>query len=318
MSQKFINYNPEVQIPLPTQGWSQFLASRDKMLNSFDRAIKYSKSHKVETYHERVAEASFRRWLLNFLPKRYSVTSGYILSQGACDLEKTPHFDVIIYDQLESPILWIENNPDNSEQGYSLGIPAEYVKCVIEIKSAFNSQTVNKAIEHLKELQPLLIQEDPPNERYKKYLPHDFFCYTIFYELRDENLKDIIALNNIVNGVLLRGFSGGLILRSKGHKQDITGQISIFYSEEEIPQLFDPNTMTLLNGMPISTCLKIKDNLFFNSMLLWSEMYFSKFAFDLIAKLNGTFEIGKVSSYHGFGTSVWSEAVKQFQKQNNV
>ncbi len=90
------------------------------MLDAFDRARNKAASHEVETYHGKVAEAEFRKWLTDFLPKKYGVTSGYIVSPGLKSTEKTPHFDVIIYDQLESPILWVEGDPDVSSQGRSL------------------------------------------------------------------------------------------------------------------------------------------------------------------------------------------------------
>jgi hypothetical protein len=49
-------------------------------------------------------------------------------------------FDVIIYDALESPVLWIEDNPDNSSGGRSLAIPVEHVKAAPEATSHFLSR----------------------------------------------------------------------------------------------------------------------------------------------------------------------------------
>ena len=69
--------------------------------------------------------------------------------------QKTPHFDVIIYDQLEAPILWVEDFPDVSSQGRSLAIPVEYVRGVLERKSTFSPTTVGTALDHLKDLLPL-------------------------------------------------------------------------------------------------------------------------------------------------------------------
>jgi hypothetical protein len=131
-----------LKFEMPAQGWSQFLAARKEMLDSFDKARIHSRKHKVETEHGNVGEAEFRNWLKNFLPKKYAVTSGYIISTGVSEKEKIPHFDVIIYEHLDAPVLWIEDNHDKSEQGRSLAIPAEYVKAVIEVKSAFKNKTV--------------------------------------------------------------------------------------------------------------------------------------------------------------------------------
>src|SRR6266849_10515547 len=119
------------------------------MLDAYDRAREQARSHECETYHGMVAEAAFREWLPGFLPKRYGVTSGYIVSPGLRSTDKTPHFDVIIYDQLESPILWIEDNPDSSVQGRSLAIPVEYVRAVLEVKAAFSAKTVQHSLDHI-------------------------------------------------------------------------------------------------------------------------------------------------------------------------
>ena len=84
----------------PSQGWKQILTARKAMLDEFDRAREQARVHEVETFHGRVAEASCRRWLSEFLPRRYGVTSGYIVSPGLKSSQKAPHFDVIIYDHL--------------------------------------------------------------------------------------------------------------------------------------------------------------------------------------------------------------------------
>lgn len=166
-----------------TQGWKQFLSAKKEMLDKFDRAKEYAKAHKVEAYHGIVAEEEFRLWLSNFLPKRYGVTSGYIISQGQLEETRAPHFDVIIYDNIEAPILWIEDHSGLSRTGQSKGIPAEHVCAALEVKSQFNSTSVHEALIHLRELEPLYSSIDKPDERYKKYLPPKFFCGLVFFEL---------------------------------------------------------------------------------------------------------------------------------------
>ena len=165
---------------LLSQGWKQFRTARKEMLSAFDAAKEKGKKHEVEVYHGRVAEAEFRSWLSSFLPKRYAVTSGYIVSQGLDDTNKTPHFDVIIYDTFESPVLWVEDNPDLSAAGKSLAIPCEHVKAVLEIKSRFSNKTATDGIRHLGDLSPLMGGIDTPEERYKLYLPPNFFCGMVF------------------------------------------------------------------------------------------------------------------------------------------
>lgn len=70
-----------------TQGWEQFLTYREDILNAFDRAKPKAKIRKVQTYHGEVVEAKFREFLRDFLPNKYEVTSGLVISQGAGDKE---------------------------------------------------------------------------------------------------------------------------------------------------------------------------------------------------------------------------------------
>src|SRR6266516_3940813 len=138
-----------LKIEFPSLGWKQILTSKKEILDRFDRAREQARAHETEMFHGRVAEASCRKWLSDFLPRRYGVTSGYVVSPGLPSGQKAPHFDVIIYDRLEAPILWIEDNPDSSAQGRSLAIPVEYVGAVIEVKAQFSAPTVREALEHL-------------------------------------------------------------------------------------------------------------------------------------------------------------------------
>lgn len=156
----------KLKVEFPSQGWKQFLTSRKEMLDAFDRAREKARSHEVETYHGNVAESEFRKWLNSFLPKRYAVTSGYIVSPGLKSTDRTPHYDVIIYDSLDAPVLWVEDHPDLSAEGRSLAIPAEYVKAVLQVKSKFSSTTTKDAIEHLQDLLPLMSGIDDVDERY--------------------------------------------------------------------------------------------------------------------------------------------------------
>lgn len=294
----------KLKIEFPTQGWKQFLTSRKEMLDAYDRAREKAKSHEVETFHGKIAEAELRKWLSSFLPKRYGVTSGYIVSPGLKSTDKTPHFDVIIYDQLDSPILWVDDSPDVSSQGRSLAIPVEYVRCVLEVKSSFSSTTVGEAIEHLKDLLPLMSGPDEPQEKYKLHLPSSFCCGLVFFELRRVNQYSESAMNKLISAIQLRNFFGGIILRGEGHTNGTTGKLSLLRSETPINSSIGNNKNSLLN-LGMSKSVKVADTLYFNSMLMWMEPYFSQFGFDLIAMMQGTYEVGRLSSFYGMGTSEW-------------
>ncbi len=173
-----------LKVQVPSQGWKQLLTGRNEILDSYDRARNQARSHEVETYHGEVAEAEFRKWLKNFLPSRFGVTAGYIVSPGLSSKDKTPHFDVIIYDALESPVLWVEETPDASPQGCSRAIPVEYVRCVLEVKSTFSGRNVKAGLDHLNDLAPLMKGLDDPLDPHKLHLPPTFCCGCVFVELR--------------------------------------------------------------------------------------------------------------------------------------
>jgi len=297
----------KLKIEFPSQGWSQFLTARKEMLDAFDQAREKTRTHEVETFHGRVAEAEFRKWLSAFLPKRYGVTSGYIVSSGLKSTDKTPHYDVIIYDQLESPVLWVEDYPDVSSQGRSLAIPVEYVKGVLEVKSTFSSTTVGEAIEHLKDLLPLMGGPDEPSERYKLHLAPTFSCGLVFFDLKSDSQYSETALSKIISGMELRGFFGGVILRGEGHTKPVTGRLSLLRSETPIENTVGKKKQSLLK-MGMSQSVQLADNLHFGSMLMWSESEFSRFGFDLITMMQGKYEVGMLSSFYGMGSSEWEQS----------
>lgn len=286
-------------VQTPSQGWKQFLTAKTRMLAAYDIAKEQGGNSQVKTKHGLVAEAEFRKWLSEFLPKRYGVTSGFIISPGISSSEHLVHYDVIIYDQLESPVLWVEDNPDSSGQGRSLAIPVEYIHAVIEVKSAFNKKSAKKAVEQLSKLKPLLARLDPPNSRGKLYLPANFFCATVFFELRKEDEKDFAALDELVNATMIQRFFGGIILRAETKYKNDSGKI--FFRNENVA--VEPNNSTSLSFWSSSKSLKYKDDSYFSLLLNYSETYFSEFAFDILALLKGTYQPHVLSSLYCMGTS---------------
>lgn len=286
------------------QGWKQFLTARQEMLSAFDSAREKSKAHEVQVQHGRTAEAEFRKWLSSFLPGKYAVTSGYTVSQGTNASKKLSHFDVIIYDRLESPVLWIEGTSDQSSQGRSLAVPAEHVQCVIEVKSRFNASSIKDAVEHLSELSPLLEAIDEPSERYKKYLPANFQCSILCYELVESDIYSEATFQHLLLGAYMRGFTGATILRAEGKALPATGRVRLLSSKTAIEGSLGRSKQSML-ASPLATSMPI-GNLHVSALLTWAEPYFSEFAFDLLAMLNGTYRAGFLSSFHGFGSSGWT------------
>jgi hypothetical protein len=292
-----------LRVQIPSLGWRQILTARQEILNKYDVAREQARIRKVETLHGNVLEAAVREWLAGFLPKRYGVTSGFVVSPAISSSEKAPHFDVIIYDQLESPILWVEDNADASGQGKSMAIPVEHVRGVLEVKSSFSSGNVKEAIAHLAELRPFMEALDDPEERYKLHLPDDFFCGLLFAELRKENDYSEAALSALIDGASLRGFYGGLVLRANESGNTLaSGRLAILASKEPIKSTLKEKK-TPLWEMGICASRRVSDEIHLGAMTTWTEPNFSQFGFDLVALLQGTFEVGRVSSFYGMGTS---------------
>jgi hypothetical protein len=53
--------------------------------------------------------------------------------------------------------------------------------------------------------------------------------------------------------------------------------------------------------------VKVTDSLHYGAMITWNEFYFSQFGFDLIAMMQGNYETGRLSSFHGMGSSKWEQ-----------
>ncbi|MGC2330796.1 MAG: DUF6602 domain-containing protein [Candidatus Acidiferrales bacterium] len=278
--------------------WSQFLVARRGMLAEYDRALAHSKELTVSTHHGVVGEAAVRDWLGTFLPKRYGVVSGYIKAQGLPRGHQSQHFDVIIYDQLDSPTLWIEENKDKSESGRARIIPAEFVRAVLEVKSSFCKRTVREACEKLNELEPLIAGTDAESEKYPKYLPASAILAMVFFELRCADEFDLDALTLIRDFLPRRLFYGAVILRGEGLHPDDTGLIQQYGSDEPLPASPGCATNSLLYGLTMTATAPLGQR-YIGAMLRWGDVEFSGFAFDLLALLNGTYRPGYGSSFHG-------------------
>src|SRR5207302_5250098 len=138
------------------------------------------------------------------------------VSQGVGDEILLPHFEVVIYDQLESPVLWVESDSGLPLEKRPRAVPAEHVRAVLEVKSSLEASSALDALRHLDHLAPLLAGADPPNERYKKYLPPNFLSGVVFFELRKKHEFSRAALNNLVPRKVIRGYFGGIVLRGEG------------------------------------------------------------------------------------------------------
>jgi hypothetical protein len=284
--------------------WKQFLIGKREILAEYDRAFLHAQTQPVHTHHGNVAEAAFRNWLTTFLPKRFGVTSGYIRSQHSFFIPQSGHFDVIIYDQLEAPTLWIEENRDKSEGGRARIIPAENVKAVIEVKAAFNRQSIANAIQKISTLLPLMAGVDADDEQYKGYLPLAAILAIVFFELRRDNGADKSPLELIRDFSISRPFYGALILRGEGRSQDDTALIQQTVGEQPQEAIFVD--AGLLHGIATAATTEVEGR-HQSALMTWTDINFSKFAFDLLELMNGSYKHGLISSYHGMDLSLLNQ-----------
>lgn len=265
------------------------------MLDEFDRARTHSHAQEIEVYHGHVAQAEVRKWLTDFLPKKFGVTSGYVISTAMSVEDEAPHYDIIIYDPWNSPVLWVEEHSGTTEHSKSLAIPVEHVFCVLEVKSRYSVRDCRKAMEHLGDLRPLLEREEASDLRYKTALPRNFSCGVIFFDQREEAVTSEKALETFIDGSHLRGFFGGLVLRSEAFGPEVSARIRLTDCDSAIekavfPRPANPLQMTkTVEGPP-----PFKHR---GAAMCWTESSFTIFGFDLIARLQGTFDHQSSSNY---------------------
>lgn len=282
----------------PSGAWQQFQLAKRQMLAEY----RVAKAHAPSQVHHTIAAAAlFRTWLESFLPKRFGVTGGYIRGQMIRVPPGDSPFDVIIYDQLSSPTLWVESSPDQSSQGRSRMVPAEHVRAVIDVKARFSTDTAMTAVHKFGELKPLMDGIDVPGERYPTYLQPSTALATVFFELSESDREDMRALREIHAGMdLPRGFYGALILSSEGLPVDATGLTAF------VRHAVGTRVVEGYGDLMTAHC-KTKGFAHKGRMcsvrLDWMETNFARFAFDLIAIAQGTFERGRVSSFFGLDLS---------------
>jgi len=111
-----------------------------------------------------------------------------------------------------------------------------------------------------------------------------------------------LALGMMVNGISLRGFFGGIVLRGEGHTAPVTGWIALTQSEKAIDLKLDGKPGHLLDWGSTKT-VEVAEKVHIGGWIDWAEFYFAKFAFDLIAMIQGTYQPNRLSSLYGYGSS---------------
>lgn len=289
-------------------GWQEFHRNRKNILAEFDKILEQTSNRPVQTAHGPGVEAYIRKWLSEFLPKKYGVTSGYIIPNLYENAGKIYHFDIIIYNCLDAPVLWTEGNEDNSEQGKYRAIPAQHVTAVYEVKSRLSKKTVYDALSKLDQ-----------TKEFKDQLSPNYSCGVVFIDLKESENRSDSIIKELHKGRSVYGFRGGMVLRYEGDdtctglifmsKSDSSdSRINIRLCNPSAKRIDDLNiyqtedgklkideqgagvvlVQTSINNWSISKLYSVsygEDGVF--THLSWSRSNFSRFCVDLLSVLEG-------------------------------
>jgi len=281
-----------------TIGWEEFLQTKKNILADYDAVKKLTKNRPVKTRHGDAGEASFRKWLSKFLPAKYGVTSGYVIPDIRAERYIVKHFDVIVYDKIHSPVLWVETTSDDSENGKRRAIPAKYVYSIFEVKSTLNAKNINEALAKLHEA-----------NYFAGELNAAYSSAIVFIEVKSNQQKNCILAEKLYRTDIF-GYWGGIILRAENLDDNLSGYfefIDYYNTEKHMPLVKDPgglqidekNNPVLPGQGDICEAIVLDDKWHFNKgyspiiknvHLCWSYNGFPYFAIDVLDRINGEFD----------------------------
>ena len=140
-------------------------------------------------------------------------------------------WDIIIYDNLQAPVLYVRGEAGTTPL---LGIPAQHVHGVLEVKATLNQSNTKKVTKKLQKIVPLLNPNNPfehPSKHEKgDFLRIWFFTMAVFFETDVKSPEDYrTCLNNLKplhSGI---GFERALVLRNQNCNQS-SGMIASYLS----------------------------------------------------------------------------------------
>ncbi len=269
-------------------GIDSFFAEREKLLHGYTIAKKQTSDDAVKTEHGNTAEFLARKWLQSFLPKRFGVCKGYIITSCIYMKErKLEEWDVIVYDAIESPILFTRGSDSELRQA----IPIEHVRAVIEVKAALNPSAAQKSADKLLKLQRYM--GDNNDDIYKNFICNPFVCAALFFETNTKTLHEYQQALAHLTRLCKKDFPfmGSLVLKSQA-EPDHSGYLQMFEDNG-----FISADNPLRKEMSIFYAEDGKQMLF--GTFGYCANHYPMFLFDLLAFMRGTFQKGKVSSTYG-------------------
>lgn len=274
-------------------GAEAIIAERNALLFQYDKAKQQTQDDAVKTDHGNVGEAIVRAWLTQFLPRKYGVAKGYIITSNLAYDGPLEEWDIIIYDRLESPVLFVRKSPDDAEGGRRHAIPIEHVRGVVEVKSTFRPDMARKVSSKLGRLLPFFGEEDAPE--YPKFLKPPFVSTAIFFETAVRDYAEYRAALDELTKLASREAAcphGFFILRSQ------TNAAHGAY----LKWMGSDATLAGYSIFPdLSSEFVWPDGKFglLGNFMGWGVNEFSTYMFDLLRDLNGTRKFGRMSSFYG-------------------
>ncbi len=201
-------------------GIDLLVEGRTRLLAEYDSFVREGKCDYAKTAHGVSAESLFRRFLRDFLPKKFGVTKGYIITPDLdYDSKHLEEWDIVIYDALESPILHTRRDPEERDDAGKLAIPIEYVRAIIEVKATLNGPSVKSAVDKLLRLQKFPKTFDCDKQQ-PKGLPNRFTSAVVFYETKVTSATTYSNALTAFEPLFQYGdmdplFLGGLIIRAQ-------------------------------------------------------------------------------------------------------
>jgi hypothetical protein len=206
-----------------------FLGLSKKMMNDFEN-ISSQLSHSGSK--GTVREETLKQFLRDYLPKKYSVSSGFIIDTKG---NSSNQCDIIIYDALNSPLIL--------NKGEINVFPCEPVLATIEVKSCLGMKEIQDCIKKNKKVKNLI--------RDNGYIASVVFAYTSGYKDKSiEKISEILLKEyettkpNEYIDLLVVLDSGGLFIYWRGsmalpEKDEDFSKGKMFMEEfNETPPLF--------------------------------------------------------------------------------
>ncbi|MFN0018005.1 MAG: DUF6602 domain-containing protein [Pirellulaceae bacterium] len=288
-------------------GWKEFHNARREILDEFNRSIRYNASRPVQTEHGVAGEAMLRNWLSTFLPRKFGVTSGYVIPDIMASNHTLYHFDVLIYDASNAPVLWVDGTYDDSAQGKKRAIPAKHVFAAFESKASLTARSAQESLAKLSQFNTVAA-----------HLPANFSCGSVFFKLDESLVNNLSILPSLIPAEPITGLWGGTVL-SCSLDQEMTGIISMLpfpENKEEAKSLDIPIAKPIAalkirrnesgdvvvnekGAGVVAFCgpdnkwhfIKLYGSMAYGEwcgvMLMWSHNGFAEFALDILSRLEG-------------------------------